>query len=81
MQNNHRSTNENRNQDIEPYAGEDKSDDGECGEYRENEAVVDGVGEEDNGAVTEEEKEEPGGEDGEEDDEGERVPEKAEEED
>ncbi|CAL5206943.1 unnamed protein product [Lathyrus oleraceus] len=81
MQNNHHSTNEYRHQDIEPNTGKNKRDDSEGRECGEEEAVVDGEPEEDNGTITEEEEKEPRGEDGEVDDEGERVPEKTEEED
>ena len=81
MHSHRRRCDEQRHHHVEPDAGEDEGRNGDGGERREDEAVVELVAEHDDGAVAEEVEEEPRGEDGEEHDEGDRLPEEAEEHD
>ena len=81
VQDNNRGSDQERNQHIQPHAGEYQSDDGDDREEAENEAVVDGAVEDEERRVAEEVEEAPGDEDEKEDNHGDRVPEEAEEED
>jgi hypothetical protein len=73
-------SNEDRNDDVEPYASENEGDYGDDPEETDDESLIDGEAEEGEGFGAREEEEEPGSEEEEENDEGERVVEEGKEE-